>query len=297
MTLEDLPLARAVVDRAAHRRGDDAWLATAWADPRTRVLVVADAAVLLESRDPPRAALLPPADAPTGERFFLGVSPDGAAYFAVAATLPADDARAGGLREVGALLDAQQAGLVVHAVALANWHATHPHCARCGARTEAAYAGHVRRCPRDGSEHFPRTDPAVIMAVVDADERLLLGRQQRWPPRRFSTLAGFVEPGESLEQAVRREVAEEVGVDVGALRYLGSQPWPFPSSLMLAFVASARTTVLRVDGDEIAEARWVSRAQLASAVGSGELLLPPPTSIARRLIEHWHGGPLQPPAG
>jgi NAD+ diphosphatase len=144
----------------------------------------------------------------------------------------------------------------------------------------------------DGSEHYPRTDPAVIMAVVDADDRLLLGRQASWPQGRFSTLAGFVEPGESLESAVRREVAEEVGLTVGAVRYLGSQPWPFPSSLMLGFTARAETTdVVRHDG-EIAEARWYTRPEMLADIRSGALHVAPSISISRRLIEHWYGGPL-----
>jgi NAD+ diphosphatase len=144
----------------------------------------------------------------------------------------------------------------------------------------------------DGSEHYPRTDPAVIMAVVDADDRLLLGRQASWPEGRFSTLAGFVEPGESLESAVRREVAEEVGIAVGAVRYLGSQPWPFPSSLMLGFTARAEsTTVVRGDG-EIAEARWYTRPELLADIRSGHFHVGPSISISRRLIEHWYGGEL-----
>jgi len=130
------------------------------------------------------------------------------------------------------------------------------------------------------------------MAVVDGPERILLGHQARWPERRFSTLAGFVEPGESLEQAVRREVLEEVAVRIGEATYLGSQAWPFPSSLMLGFVAHAETTDARPDGDEIAEARWFERDELASLVSRAEISLPPPVSIARRLIEHWYGAPL-----
>jgi NAD+ diphosphatase len=193
---------------------------------------------------------------------------------------------------VGLLLDARDAGLAVHAISIANWHATHPRCPRCGAPTRTASAGHSRMCDVDGSEHYPRTDPAVIMAVVDGDDRLLLGRQSAWPEGRFSTLAGFVEPGESLEQAVRREVAEEVGLEIGDVAYLGSQPWPFPASLMLGFVAHARTTEVHRHDGEIAEARWFTRDNLIDAVRRGEVLLSPPVSIARRLIEHWYGTPI-----
>jgi len=196
------------------------------------------------------------------------------------------------LRDVGLLLGARDAGLVVNAVALANWHATHTHCPRCGAVTRVASAGHIRVCVADGSEHYPRTDPAVIMAVVDADDRLLLGRQSAWPEGRFSTLAGFVEPGESLEQAVRREVEEEVGVVIGEVDYLGSQPWPFPSSLMLGFVAHAKSVEIDGGDGEIAEARWFTRSGLRADVDRGRVLLSPPVSIARRLIEHWYGEPI-----
>src|SRR5690606_16065858 len=145
------------------------------------------------------------------------------------------------------------------AVALANWHATHGYCARCGAATVATQAGYVRRCPEEGSEHYPRTDPVVIMLVVDENDRALLGRNSAWPPGRFSTLAGFVEPGETLEQAVVREVHEETHVRVHACRYVGSQPWPFPASLMLGYFARARGVEPMPDGGEITEARWYSR--------------------------------------
>jgi NAD+ diphosphatase len=196
------------------------------------------------------------------------------------------------LRAVGHLLDDTDAGLLTCAVALANWHAVHGRCARCGEATRPVQAGWARSCPACGAEHYPRTDPAVIMAVADADDRILLGRQARWPQKRFSTLAGFVEPGESLEAAVRREVAEEAGVTVGEVVYRGSQPWPFPSSLMLGFRATALTTEVTVDGEELAQARWWTREELALDLGTGELLLPPRLSIARRLIEDWYGGPL-----
>lgn len=204
------------------------------------------------------------------------------------------------LREVGHLLDPRDAGLAVTAVGLAAWHRLHPRCPRCGAPTLPAEGGWTRRCTADGSDHYPRTDPAVIMAVLDSDDRLLLGHGGQWPEGRFSTLAGYVEPGESLETAVRREVAEEVGVQVGQVTYRGSQPWPFPASLMLAFIARATTTDIVVDGVEITQARWFSRKDLATAVRAGDVQLPGPTSVARALIEDWFGGPLpsrdQPPA-
>jgi NAD+ diphosphatase len=197
-----------------------------------------------------------------------------------------------GLRDVGTLLDDTGAGLFTAALALANWHAVHPRCARCGTPTVVVQAGWARSCPACGAEHYPRTDPAVIMAVVDDDGRLLLGRQAAWPPKRYSTLAGFVEPGESLEAAVRREVAEEAGVVVGAVEYRGSQPWPFPSSLMLGFRGHAVGTAVEVDGVELAHARWWTREEFEADLASGELMLPPRVSIARRLIEDWYGGPV-----
>jgi NAD+ diphosphatase len=289
--LVDLALARSTLDRAAEHRSDDQWLRAAWVAPSTRVLRISDGRAQVAG-DPPELSLTTAAELPVDDSFFLGVDENGAAFFAI--EVPEDHADEGfkGLREVGAILSDRDAGLLVHAIALANWHATHRHCARCGLATTVAAAGHLRRCPRDGSEHYPRTDPAVIMTVVDADDRLLLGSQSAWPEGRFSTLAGFVEPGESLEAAVRREVAEEVGVRVGAVHYLGSQPWPFPSSLMVGFRAEAQTVDVELVDGEIAQARWFTRSELRAAVASGEVRLSPPVSIARRLIEHWYGEPI-----
>jgi NAD+ diphosphatase len=183
--------------------------------------------------------------------------------------------------------------LLTHAVALANWHDTHTHCPRCGTPTVPAQAGHLTTCPADGTEHFPRLDPAVIMLVTDPDDRCLLGRNVLWPKGRMSVLAGFVEPGESAEHAVAREVFEETAITVGQIRYLGSQPWPMPRSLMLGFqaVAAAGQQIV-TDDDEIAEARWFSRAELRASIDAGELGVAPTSSIARRLIEFWYGGDL-----
>ena len=198
--------------------------------------------------------------------------------------------RPAGLREAAALLSDRDAGLFTHAVALANWHDSHTHCPRCGTVTVTVAAGHAQRCPADGSEHFPRIDPAVIMLVTDPDDRCLLARNRRWPERRVSILAGFVEPGESAEQAVTREVEEETAIVVTRVRYVGSQPWPMPQSLMLGFRAEAGGELdLRVDEDEIAEAHWYSREDLRAALAAREILLPPPVSIAHRLIESWYG--------
>ncbi len=292
-----LALARSATGRAAVHRGDEAWLAGAWADPGTRVLLVGDGRTLVHDDG---IAFTNPAQAPSGDRYLLGVDPDGVAYFAVdvihAPQPPVgSEAVAAGLREVGTMLSDRDAGLLVLAVGLANWHATHGRCPRCGEPTRVEQSGFVRRCPADDSEHYPRTDPAVIMLVTDAaGERALLGSSTRWPGRRFSTLAGFVEPGESAEAAVVREVAEESGIDVGDVSYLGSQPWPFPSSLMLGFTARALGADSEpvADGVELAEVRWFTREQVAAEVADGTLRLPPAVSIARLLVEHWYGGEL-----
>jgi NAD+ diphosphatase len=284
-----LPLARASVDRAGHRRSDDDWLDGAWKDPRTRAFVVADGSVAV---DGDRLLLGAPDEMPDGERFFLGVDDEQVAFFAVHVDGQHPDSRAAGLRQAAPVLDVRDGGLLVHAVALANWHQAHRHCSRCGALTTVTYAGHVRRCPADGSEHFPRTDPAVIVLVTDDDDRCLLGRQDGWPAGWFSTLAGFVEPGESPEQAVAREVAEESGIVVTACSYAGSQPWPFPSSLMLGYFARADGAEPRPDGVELSEAYWYSRTDLDAALRSGEIRLSPSVSISRRLIEGWYGAEL-----
>jgi NAD+ diphosphatase len=286
-----LSLARSVLDRAADHRRDDAWLAEEWDRPGTQVLVVAGDRIAV-SGDKHRLAFATPAEAPDGERVFLGVDhADERAVFAVLTPEVRDDHAT--LREAGAFLDDREAGIAVHAIGLANWHATHPRCARCGAATEVAEAGHIRRCPQCRAQHFPRSDPAIIVLVTDDEDRALLGRGADWPPGRYSTLAGFVEPGESLEAAVRREVFEETGVVVGVdIRYAGSQPWPFPSSLMVGFYARASSTAIEVDDNEISDARWFTRADLLSAAEAANVRLPGAVSISRRLIESWYGGPL-----
>lgn len=205
------------------------------------------------------------------------------------ATVPAD-AQWAGFREVAGRLDASDTALFIEASAISNWHATHTHCPQCGHPTDIEAGGWVRRCPKDNSEHYPRTDPAIIVTVVGPDGRLLLGGGGPTDARNYSTLAGFVEPGESLEQAVVREIGEEVGVRVSACQYLGSQSWPFPASLMLGFTATTEDSVARPDGIEVTRARWFSREELQAAVSSGEITISSRLSIARSLIEHWYGG-------
>ena len=288
------------IDRGTSHRLDEAWLGAAWSHPTTRVFVVSGGQALIEESEDGRTELvmMPSFDAPLTEahRYFLGTDEEGVRYFALQKdALPGrmdDAARPAGLREAAALLSDRDNELLVHAVALENWQRMHRFCSRCGERTVIAASGHIRRCPACGAEHYPRTDPAVIMLVTDDEDRALLGRQLHWPKGRYSTLAGFVEPGESVEQAVIREVAEEAGVTVGQVQYVASQPWPFPSSLMLGFMAQATSTEVRVDGEEIDEARWFSRDDLRAALESGEVLPPTGVSIASRLIEMWYGKPL-----
>jgi NAD+ diphosphatase len=295
--LTDLTLARAEVDRRAELRSDLDWLAAAWSDAATRVVVVERGQALCEfDEQDARLSFTEPAGAPGGVRFLLGVDEDDIAYFGVSGPLPEPDrpgVRAAYLREAGPLLSDRDAGLLTHAVALGNWHETFTHCPRCGAPTDPFASGHARRCPVDGSEHFPRVDPAMIVLVTDAADRALLARNSMWPERRVSILAGFVEAGESAEQAVTREVAEETSIVVSRVTYLGSQPWPMPQSLMLGFRAVADgTQEIRVDADEIAEASWYSREDLTDAIAGGSLRLPPPVSIAHRIIESWYGAEL-----
>jgi NAD+ diphosphatase len=294
--LTGLALARGEVDRAAHLRSDADWLKAAWADPATRVIVVEHGQALCEFSDQrAELAFIAPGEAPDGVRFLLGVEAGGVAYFGVAGPLPeqaGSGVRPAYLREAGPLLSDRDAGLLTHAVALANWHETFTHCPRCGSPTDPIASGHSRKCPVDGSEHFPRVDPAMIVLVTDPADRALLARNAQWPERRVSILAGFVEAGESAEQAVAREVAEEAGITVSAVTYLGSQPWPMPQSLMLGFRAVAANTDINVDAHEIAEANWYSRDELAAAIAAGAIRLPPPVSIAHRIIETWYGSEL-----
>ena len=295
-TLRDLSFARGSVDRAGLRRQDPHLLPTLLKDPSTRVveLVGGRAEVSESDRDVSLALRLPQGPDVNRLSAFLGQDGEGTAYVGVVGepTDHSENPRWRSLREVGALLSDRDAGLFATMLGLANWHATHTHCPRCGAATEPDHSGWIRRCPQDGSEHYPRTDPAVIMAVTDADDRMLLARSPHWPEGRLSVLAGFVEPGESLEAAVAREVFEEVGVVVEQIRYLGSQPWPFPSSLMVGFTSRAVDPTLHLDMKEIVEAVWVAREELREMVLAGRFGISPTVSISRRIIEQWYGGPI-----
>ena len=299
MSYPHLDLAADPHDRSALRRNDRAWLDARWADPATRVLVVSGTRVR-----PVDGALrwVSPDQAPDGTRVLLGER-EGRTWFAViadaglAATEPGEWFPLRGLLPFltgGAVV---QAPLVFHALGIAEWRWVTRFCPRCAGALEAHAAGHELRCVQCGKSQFPRTDPAVIMTVTHGepgapDERCLLGRQAVWPPGRFSTLAGFCEPGETLEDAVRREVAEEVGVRVGEVTYFGNQPWPLPASLMLGFTGHAESTEIVVDEHEIEEARWFTRAEMRAEAEAGLLVLPGGVSISRSLVEHWYGGPL-----
>ncbi len=303
-----IALAKHEVERSTHLRSDEDWLAKTWDEPGTRVLVIEDGQALARiGEGTAELIFVSPQEAPEGTRFLLGVDSDGVAYYGVCGPIKGDDKddgaagggsrslRRAGLREAGTLLTDRDAGLMTHAVGLANWHAVAGFCSRCGNPTKPEMAGHSRRCTVDGSEHFPRCDPAVIMLVTDPDDRCLLARNAQWPKRQVSVLAGFVEPGESAEQAVAREVHEETGVIVSTVTYAGSQPWPMPHSLMLGFRAEATTTEISVDHDEIAEANWFGRDDLRAALLDGDLVMPPSLSISRWLIETWYGTALPAP--
>ena len=285
----DIALSVRAHDRVGHRRTDQAWLDDTWADPATRVLPIAEAMFPISS-DRTALAWRSPSETPHGQRVFLG-SQYGVAHFAMLLDEPPAEEEWAGFRSVASHLSADDAGLLVHAIALAEWHRAHRHCPRCGGLLEVAQAGHLLTCGDCGKQQFPRTDPAVIMLVTDG-ERALLGRQPAWPAGRYSTLAGFVDPGESLEAAVVREVAEEVGVEVGDVTYFGNQPWPFPASLMVGFFARAVTTEISVDNDEISDARWFTRDEMKAQAEAGTLILPGGISISRSLVETWYGGPL-----
>lgn len=286
-------------DRTAVHRRDDAWLEERWDDPGTRVLVVSGTRVRPVDG---HLEWVSPGDAPDGLRVLLGEH-DGRAWFAV--IVDAEVSKAGSPGEwtplrglLPFLADDALAGapLVFHALGLAEWLFVTRYCSRCGEPLSPVAAGHELVCPR-GHTHFPRTDPAVIMVVAagepgSEDERCLLGRQAVWPEGRYSTLAGFCEPGETLEDAVRREVLEESGVVVGEVEYFGNQPWPLPASLMLGFVGRAVTTDIEVDDHELEDARWFTRAEMKALAEAGTLVLPRGVSISRSLVEHWYGGPL-----
>jgi NAD+ diphosphatase len=291
----------APLDRASELRSDEAELNRLWSAAKIirvaesklatdgtslRFFTAAEVEKLIESKI-----------FTTGDKYFLGLdTASNLAYFAwdcdevgLAAGESSTEGMAS-LRELGGTLDEFHLGISMHAIALSNWHRSHPHCSKCGALTESSLGGSVRVCVKDQSQHHPRTDSAVIVLVKDKDDRILLGHQPIWPDGRFSTFAGFLEPGETFEQCVEREVFEESGVKVNEIKYLGSQPWPFPASIMIAFSAVVDDpSTAKADGVEITEVRWFSREELKAAVADRSLLLPPTISVARKMIAMWFG--------
>ncbi len=297
--LSRLPLSRFEIDRDNLAREREGLFEELWADPATRILPIFQGSALLSS--PTSLALLPVDAVPDAElRVYLGrststTSPEPAGTPIVAALLEDAGHLAesdwANLRAVGSQLSDRDAGIFTEALGILNWHASHRFSPRTGEPTVAEKGGWVRRDPVSNTEVFPRTDAAIIVGITDADDRILLGSNALWESNRYSLLAGFVEPGESLESAVIREVFEESGIHVVDPVYLGSQPWPFPASLMLGFLAKvdpAHGTETTPDGAEILDLRWFTRDELAAALT--EIKLPGPTSIARAILEEWFGG-------
>jgi NAD+ diphosphatase len=288
------------MDRASHLRTNANTLDQLWAKAKIvhfsagRLAISADATQLNFLTADRVKDLITSGNFKSGERYFLGLDQlTNEPYFAWNSphldhdTDVAPDGYST-LREIGGDLDEMQMEVALHTVALSNWHNTHPHCARCGATTSVSLGGAVRTCDSDKSEHYPRTDCAVIVLVRDSQDRILLGRQAIWPEGRFSCFAGFLEPGETFEQCVQREVFEESGVQVREINYLGSQPWPFPASIMISFEAITDSPdIARPDGEEIVEIKWLTRADLNAEVTAGTLSLPPGMSVSRKMIDRW----------
>ncbi|WP_448582262.1 NAD(+) diphosphatase [Thermaurantiacus sp.] len=277
------------LDRADHLRRDEAAMQAARMHPQARFLIV-DRLKPLLSPDGDRLLWVRRGEAPAGTTVFLGLDEEGRPHFAVdgpADTLPgvATDARAAGAR-----LPGSEAAIVAQARSLLDWHRRHGFCANCGTPTAMAKAGWARQCGACGAEHFPRVDPVVLM-LAECKGMVLVGRQKGFPPGFYSALAGFVEAGESLEEAVRRELWEEVGLRVGAVRYVASQPWPFPSSLMIGAMAAAESFELRLDATEIEAARWADREEVAAVLrNAGPWSAPPPLALAHTLLRRFVAG-------
>jgi NAD+ diphosphatase len=285
--LRPMPLTGGTHDRAAQRRRDDAWLAQARLAANTRIVAVRSHSDLLIAEGSRLGHFSSMPD--DAELIFLGIDPEGGAVFVCDADTcePADGEAFRELRSVGGALPAGDAALAAQAVAMVGWHRRHRFCGVCGGPTVAEEAGHSRRCANCGTQHFPRTDPAVIMAVTSGD-RCVLSRRTGSALNRWTVLSGFVEPGETPEEAVAREVFEEVGLRVSEVRYFGAQPWPFPASLMLGYEADADYAGLIVD-EELEDARWFSRSELRHAIDHGDIAFPPSISISQRLIRAFLG--------
>ena len=289
------------IDRAGELRVNQETLDQLW--QRAKILQIAEgriaavdtALTLISAQDV--AAHIAAHTFTEGSRYFLGLDLETKAPFFAWDTEWVgsidDEVKEVGfstVREIGSLLSEQELEISLHAMGLSNWHRAHPRCPRCGGATRVDLGGAARTCDADGSQHHPRTDSAVVVLVKDRSDRILLGHQPIWPEGRFSTFAGFLEPGETFEQCVAREVLEESAVVVTELKYLGSQPWPFPASIMISFEAvTDNPERAQGDGQEITEVKWFTRAQLMAAAKDGSLLLPPSISVARKMIERWLG--------
>ena len=289
------------IDRAGELRTNQSTLDGLW--QRAKILHIADGRIAAHNE---KLTLASAAEISTiaasgkfteGSRYFLGLDlTDRSPYFVWDSQWVGDvtdEVKSEGfttLREIGAQLSPIESELALHATALSNWHLAHPRCPRCGGPTRVDLGGAARYCDADQSQHHPRTDSAVIVLIKDRADRILLGHQPVWPEGRFSTFAGFLEPGETFEQCVSREVFEESHIKVSEIKYLGSQPWPFPASIMIAFEAvTDNPEAAQGDGEEITEVKWFSRAELKAAAADGSLLLPPTISVARKMIEGWLG--------
>jgi len=293
-----LPLASEAVDRSGELRTKPDELAKLWKSARIlhfasgKFRVKPNYELDFQSAEQ-IAQLRKDAKFADGEELFLGID-NGISYFAWCSDAMDFESfetleNYQTLRTLGDFLTQLEMGLAIHSQAIANWHHTHQFCARCGAPTLSANGGSLRKCSTDGSEHYPRTDGAVIVLVKDDKDRVLLGRQKVWPEKRFSCFAGFVEPGESFEQTVLREVFEESGIKADEITYLGSQPWPFPASIMISFSALATNpAAAKADGEEIEEIIWLTREEMCAAIANQSLTLPPGMSVARKMIEFWY---------
>lgn len=298
MNVLKLPLASEAVDRSGELRTKPDELAKLWKSARIlhfasgKFRVKPNYELDFQSAEQ-IAKLRKDAKFADGEELFLGID-NGISYFAWCSDAMDFESfetleNYQTLRTLGDFLTQLEMGLAIHSQAIANWHHTHQFCARCGAPTLSANGGSLRKCSTDGSEHYPRTDGAVIVLVKDDKDRVLLGRQKVWPEKRFSCFAGFVEPGESFEQTVLREVFEESGIKADEITYLGSQPWPFPASIMISFSALATNpAAAKADGEEIEEIIWLTREEMCAAIANQSLTLPPGMSVARKMIEFWY---------
>lgn len=292
------------LDRASQRRSDAGWLSSLLDDPATRVLPLIGLKPLVGDCSAPQLEWQPvdpwrPMLNAGATLVFLGLG-EGRAHFALDASAgegSAEEAATIDVRNLAATIGGGEAAILAEARALVDWHARHRFCAQCGSASEPASGGWVRRCPKCRAHHYPRVDPVVIMLAVKG-ERCLLGRGRRRVGTRYSCLAGFVEPGETLEEAVRREVLEESGIRVGRVRYLASQPWPFPSTLMVGLLAEALSETITVDPEELAEAAWFERDEVRAMVARsqsdrtipGVPTLPPPLAIGHQIARRWAFG-------